>query len=247
MSFKIFLLCLLAILMAFWGYLRWQAGGDPNSYFNQATRYQLGKHGTFRWLLGLNLPGDSRGEYLTGSEPLIVELVQAKGLEIDEEGFRKFVSQVEKLTGRSVQVYNVDVFDNKGELAPQDLSEIVRGFRRHKQLSQPNLFIIYAQDFEHPAGHVADTYRDFGIVVSHKRLSDSVAQYRQAIREYLPAVLLHQFGLQLGLSVNNDAQCVMNQELDKPKPAFAFNGWQAPSQPCSRELDQLNGIKASLK
>jgi hypothetical protein len=247
MTFKTFLVLLVLLAVGVVGYLRFQAQGDPGSYFNQGRRYSLGKSPLWRSLLGTHKVGDARGQYLADGEPIVVEVLASRGLEVNEEGLRQFASEVTRITGRKTSLVNVDVFDGSMVVDSQ-IPKLVESFRRHKQLGQPNIFVIYAGDFEgSEVTGPAKAFNEFGILVSNAKLKDLTSQYAQATRTYLAGVMLHQFGHQLGLSESTDKKCIMQQELEKPTRALVFAGSTLPDTYCDKELEQAATIRASVQ
>ena len=147
MNFKSFALLLAIGTLGLFIYLKVQLLGDENSVFNQTTRFQLGKHPLARNLFSLHNDGDARGEYLKGTTPIVVEVVQANTVQMSDHAIGEFVSRVERITGRSVQTFNVDTISS-GKLTDLDLKRIITSNRRHFNAGEANLFIVYAEDFE---------------------------------------------------------------------------------------------------
>lgn len=246
MSYKTFLFLLLLLAIGLLGYMRYQAAGNPNSYFNQTTRFKLAKSEFWRWALGMHLVGDARAEYLAGGEPIVIEAVNSKQLDIDNEGLQKFANQVSRITGRKTTVINVDTITNL-TVSDADLPSLVANFRRHKSYGQPDIFIIYAEDFQgSDTAGPSKPFDSFGIVVSDKKLKDLTSQYSQAIREYLPATLLHSFGYQLGLPDSQDSNCIMQPEVQIPTSALIFYAKQLPDAYCDSEIDQAKRIASGF-
>lgn len=246
MTYKLFFFLLLLLAVGIWGYLRYQASGDSGSYFNQTTRYSLGKSEFWRGLLNLHKVGDARGDYLTTKNPIIIEVVSARGLDINDEGLRQFAAGVQQITGQKTSIINVDFFDPI-TVTDNDLPTLVKNFRRHKQFGQPNIFVVYANDFAGSDQGPAKAFDEFGILVSDNKLKDLTSQYSQALRQYLPGVMLYQFGLQLGLSQSDDGSCIMQPELQQPTRALLFSGKALPDSYCDAEIAQAAGIKAALQ
>lgn len=245
MSYKIFLLLVVLAVASLLGYLRYQAQGSKDNYFNQTTRYNLGKNDFWRWSLGLHEVGDAKAQYLNG-DVIVVEVVTARGLEANEEALRKFSSEIEKITGKKTAIINVDTFDSK-YVNNSQLEELTSKYRRHKRFNQPNLFVVYASDFEGSENGPAKAFSEFGILVSDKVLKDLTSEYGQALREYMASTMLYEFGSQIGLTEKRDANCIMQSDVKKPGRAILFYGTLLPSSYCNAEIEQADQIKANFK
>jgi hypothetical protein len=245
MNFKTFFLGLIIIVSGLFIYLKTMSLGDENSYFNQNTRYQLGKYGWVRTLLGLRKDGDARAEYLIGDGAITVEIVKPNNVIVDQDAIDGFLESVEAITGRKTIFYNTDTIKG-GKLSDEDLKSIIRKNRRHRTPGSPNLFIIYSDDFS-TGGEVGRTYQEFGILLSGNRLNELTSNYPAAKTQYIQSTLLHEFGHQIGLLHNEDLNCVMNAAVESPRKAQSFSGAFTPVEFCPIELDELNGIKQALK
>lgn len=226
-------------------YLKLQVLGNENSKFNQTTRYKLGKHRWLRNVLGLHNDGDGRGWYIFGKEPLIIEVVLAKGAELNDEVLRNFAKKTENILGRKALIINTDFIEN-GWLSESQLGEEIKKHRHYQTSGQPNLFVIYADDFQRESGFVGQTYKEFGILLSDKRLREVVADYPHSLDDYIESTLLHEFGHQLGFDHNWQDGCIMNEKVDQPDPQGVFRGRYTPTEFCEFELNQLQKIKDSL-
>jgi hypothetical protein len=246
MNFKAFIALILVLVLAVWGYVRYEAAQTGDTYFNQTTRYALGKSDFWRWVLNLNRVGDAKGQFLAGDEPIVIEVLMGKGLEINEEGLNKFVSEVERATGRKTDLINVD-FADLNLVKDSDLPNLITSFRRHRIYGRPDLFIIYAKDFEGSQGVASKPFNAFGILVSDQKLKDLTSYYSQAVRDYLPAVLLNSFGQQLGLSQSHGYSCIMQDLVLHPNSALIFSGPALPTKYCDSEIEQAKQIGESLK
>lgn len=246
MSFKTFCFLLLLLALGIWGYFRYEASQNGNTYFNVSQRYSLGKSEFWRTVLNLNRVGDAKGQYLTDTEPTIIEVVTTKGLEINEEGLLRFAGEVQRITGRQASTINVDTISND-QVSDRDLPDLVKNFRRHKQFGQPEIFVVYASDFEGSENGPSKPFYDFGILVSDQKLKDLTSQYAQSVRDYLPAVMLNSFGKQIGLSDTKDINCIMQPGILDPKPTLAFYGTILPYTYCDAEIQQAKNIAENLK
>ena len=242
---KIFLILIIAASGAFI-YLKIQTLTDDSSAFNQTTRYELGKRGWVRTILGLHKDGDARLEYLQGTTPLIVEVVQSKSAALPDEALSNFVAKVSEYTGRNVIVYNVDTIDN-AKVTMEKIPEIVENNRRHLVLGEPNLFIIFAEDFDGEDSEVARTVEEYGMILSSSKLRELTSAFSPAFPQYVESTLLHEFGHQIGLPHNERPECIMNSSVESPLGALSFSLPTTPTRFCPFELNQLQEIKKKFQ
>lgn len=239
---KTFLLLLFILISGSFIYLKVQVLGDPNSGFNQTTRYTLGKYSIMRSILGMHSAGDARAEYLGGTGSIAVEIVRAQGTALSDQAMSDFANDVKIYIGRPVMLYTTD-FVKEGLLTDADLEKIVSEHRHRDLPGQTSLFVIYAGDYVRKDGEVAKTYKDFGIVISDTALRDTTQDYSQSLEQYAQSTMLHELGHQLGLDHNTEDDCVMNAEVESPQLGGVFSGSFTPLEFCDFELKQLNAIK----
>lgn len=220
--------------------------GDPQSKFNQTTRYDLGRYQFARSLLGMHSYGDAREWYLKPGSPIVIEAVTATGAGMDDKAFNNFVQDVKEYTGREVSVFNTEKIPG-GVLSDADLGEIASKYRRHVLSGQANLFVIYAQDFKRSGTEIGKTFQEYGIVLSDKRLREVTADFPQAMAQYVESTLLHEFGHQIGLDHNSEPDCIMNERVEKPEKLNFFSSEYTNTKFCNFELGQLSKIKATIK
>ncbi|MCX6797585.1 MAG: hypothetical protein NTX98_03870 [Candidatus Doudnabacteria bacterium] len=245
MRVKTFFLFLLIIVLGVFVYISVKVRGDLNSDFNQTYRYKLGRNGIFRALFGLHNDGDARAQYLLGGGPLVVEIVEPLGLDMPEESINDFTRKISNLLGRETILYNVDHIPS-GSLGETDLEEIVKEKRRHFLPGQPNLFIVYAEDYIGRGGEVGKTYKEFAILLSHKGLKEITNQQPEAFKQYLETTVLHEFGHQIGLPHNGQSDCIMNEKVNRPEAQGFFDGFYTPDEFCALEKQNLEDIKKNL-
>ena len=241
---KTFYLFLLAVLLFTFVYIKSESQGDLNSQFNQTTRFQLGRYSLLRTVFGLHQPGDARGWFLKGAGPIDIEVVQAKGAGIDEAGLNNFAARVTKYTGRPAMIFHSDTVQG-GTLSPADLATINNDDRHQAASGDTNLFVIYAQDFQNSGADAARPYQEAAVVVSDVNLRRLAQNSPQAVTQYTEALLLHEFGRQLGLPENTQDGCIMNRQIQAPQWLNLESG-DLLQDFCPFELGQLQAIKSQF-
>ena len=241
---KKFLLLLFIATCCSFIYLKVQILGDANSSFNMTTRYSLGKYSILRDILGLHSYGDARNWYLSGNEGIVLEVVQSKESQIDDQTLNNFAADIKMYTGKNVSIFNTEQISDS-TLSDSDLEDVAKSYRHHVITGAANLFVIYANDYKRKGQEIAKTVDEYGIVLSDKRLKQVTANYPQSMSQYVESTLLHEFGHQLGLEHNDRSGCIMNAKAEDPEAQGLFDGSYTVTKFCDYELNQLNVIKAA--
>lgn len=245
MRIKTFGLLILIVILGSFVYLTSAVRGNENSHFNQTTRYKLGQYGWVRALFSLHKNGDAKMQYLFGSGPIVLEIVQATGVELHPESIDSLARSSSQLINRTVQIFNVDIIKS-GQLTDADIWTVVKEKRRHYLPGQPNFFVIVADDYV-GGKEIGKTFQEFGAVISYNRLKEVTSNYSALLEQYLGSIILHEFGHQLGLNHNDGSNCIMNAKIENPDVMGIFDSIYTPKEFCEFEINQIKEIKASLK
>ena len=245
MGFKTFIVLLVLLLGGLFAYIKVQTLGSPQSTFNQTTRFTLGRHPNLRTIFSLHSAGDAREEYLTGTDDLLIEISEAPGTQLDQSALDDFAAKVGKYIGRPTKVYDVDEVAN-GNLSSSDIASYISVDKRNFEPGAPILYIIYADDFDNSIPGPAMTFGESGIVLSDQRLKSLTASDSETLPQYQESALLHEFGYQMGLSLNQDQTCVMSAAVENPRAASTFSAAYIPIDFCPAELSELQQIQMSL-
>ncbi len=239
---KKIVLLLLVLALGWFGYARWQASQPADTSWNQTARLSLGKHPSLRWLLGLRRAGDARQQYLSGSGPIVVEIVAPENTPMSSPGVDAFVKALESSLGRHVTLYTVDNIAS-GTFGDAELEAADSSYHRHASFGEPGLFIMYTDDFTGSDVSPVRTFNEYGIVLSRARVEQLTASFPEDRPEYTTSLLLHGVGRQLGLPDSDVAGCVMHPDVEHPKGAVRFGGLSTPVEFCDRELEFIGTQK----
>jgi hypothetical protein len=248
MSIKSLFGIVLIILLGIFIYLKIQISGNPNSNFNQTTRFSLGKHPVYRTILGLHNAGDASSEYLEGTGPITIEWFAPQEENIDQSILTKFASLVSQYTGRQANaMFAGGVSD--GTINVSDL-----GTYRLKAGAQvpagSTMLVFIAEDYSPRTGtDISSTYQETGMILSLNAHRRFLQDYPQDLNQYLLSSLIHQFGKQIGVSENTnaDSACIMNSSPGINGNPVEVYGRVEPQDFCQAEQDEINNIKLQLQ
>ncbi len=242
MSFKSLFFIIIILLLGTFLYLKYEAAGDPDSGFNQTTRYDLGQHPFLRTIIGLHNTGDARGEYLGNPSPLVIEWLEPQTDNVDTTTIQSFADLVGKYTGRQTQVFFGGAVST-GTVQLQDLNNLV--FRSLQKPSGDSvLYLVFADDYQPRAQQEQfTTYEESTIVLSLNANQQFTQNYPQYSDNYLLAGMLRGFGKQIGLSADTDPSCVMDSTVGVNGQPFEAVGQSVPQDFCPAEQSQIQNLK----
>ena len=225
--------------------MKLEVGGDPNSHFNQTTRFALAKHPVLRTLFGLHNKGDARAEYLQGSSPLVIEWFQPVSENVDSSVVQKFADLAEKYTGRQTRViFGGDVSEGVIPLSAADNLAL----KADPPFGSSAFYVVFATDYQpKDSGEFSTTHGESTAVISLNANRQFLASYPQDLNNYLLADLLHEFGNEIGLSEQGtDPSCLMDLHAGKDGQPLESFGYTEPQDFCPAEVNEINNIKASF-
>ena len=239
----IILLIVIAILGTFI-YLKLQVSGDPNSTFNQSTRYTLGKHPWLRTIFSLRSFGDARAEFFSGSGPIIIEWFKPQTEDMDFSGvLDKFSQAVAGYTGREVKVTRSGSVDDS-TLAIANLAVYKLNASVKESGGGSALLVFFTFDYSpRDNNELSATYEETGMVIAltaHKKFAQD---YSQDLNTYLLSSLSHEFGHQIGLSHNTDPKCIMSLHAGIDGKPLESYGRTTPQDFCQVEKEQIANLK----
>jgi hypothetical protein len=243
MSYKTILLIILILFLGVFIYLKWEVGGDPNSRFNQTTRFALAKHPVIRTLLGLHNKGDARVEYLGGSGPFVIEWFQPVTENVDTAVIQQFADLAGKYTGRQNQV----VFGGNISEGTIPLSSV-----ENLALKAPNLpsgasvfYVIFATDYQpKDSAELSTTHGETMAVISLNANRQFLANNSQYLNNYLFSDMLHEFGNEIGLNEKTtDTSCIMDLHAGINGQPLENFGRTTPQDFCPVEQEQIKQLR----
>ena len=243
MSYKTILLIILILFLGVFIFLKWEVGGDPNSRFNQTTRFALAKYPVMRTLLGLHNKGDARAEYLKGSGPLVIEWVQPVSESVDNTVLQKFADLVGKYTGRETRViFGGGVSEGT---APLSLVDNLAFKAPGVSLQSSVLYVVFTTDYQpKDSAEFSTTHGETAMVISLNANRQFLGSYSSYLNNYLLSDLLHEFGSQIGLpEQGSNPDCVMNLQAGINGRPLESTGRTTPQDFCPAEQEQIKQLK----
>lgn len=247
MNFKTIFFIIIILFFGVFLYVKYQAMGDPNSRFNQTTRFALAKRPVLRTLLGLHNHGDARAEYLGNPGPLVIEWFKPITENIDSAVLQQFADLAGKYTGRqALTVFGGSVSEDTIDLRGlENLS--AKGPRPPSGSSV--FYVVFATDYQpkDPA-ELSTTHGETTAVISLNGNRQFLANYQQYLNNYLLSDLLHEFGNEIGLNEQTtDTSCIMDLHAGIDGQPLERYGGSTPQDFCPAEANQINNIKASFQ
>jgi hypothetical protein len=238
---KSFLALLFLLLFGTFIFLKVQINEDPNSKFNQTTRFNLGKNGVERSILGLHNAGDARIEYLQNKGPLAIEWFKSTSQDLDTKPINDFAALVGQYTDRQTEVIY------GGALSDGTVPVPVLGsfnLKADTQSTASTFAVFFTQDYSpRQINELSTTYKESGMIISISANQNFLQNYSQDINQYYLSDMLYQFGHQIGLEDNNDPDCIMNSHAGIDGQPFEVYGKTGPLDYCQAEKDQINKLK----
>jgi predicted Zn-dependent protease len=244
MSIKALLLIIVIAAASVFIYLKIMSLGDPNSNFNQTTRYSLGKKPWVRTVLSLHNDGDARGEYFcTNCGPLVIEWFKPQTEEVNKNILEQFAKSVTEYTGRQAQaIEGGPVGDSI--LSKSNLSSLTVKKFAQKIPNASILYIFFVEDYKpRDAQELSTTYGESAMLVSLNAHRAFLKNYPSQLDIYLFSTLLHEFGHEIGLQHNNDSSCVMYAHAGIGGQPMEVYSHETPTDFCPAEQNQINQLR----
>lgn len=215
------LLILIALTFGF-VFLKSQALGAEENYFNRHWRATFSRQPLLRFLLGLHYDGDGRADYLGQRyKSILVEVDTMDGVEPRFAALELFVKRIQEATGKPATYLLSDRhIAGQSEIAESELEKIVNRYRNyHSAGDVATLYFLYAKQMAGEPDLLGKTYQEYGIVLFADSLRRFTADHPETLSNYEASTALHEFGHQLGLSHDEFAGCLMNTRAETdPRP-----------------------------
>jgi predicted Zn-dependent protease len=239
---KVFLLLAVIAGCGLFIFLKVEVLGDPNSNFNQTTRFKLGGYPIVRTILGLHSAGDAREEYFYGKGPIQIVWFAPETENIDQSALQKFADLVSTYTGRQVQLVGGGAIDDTTLQLSNLHNQEFKNFAVASGASP--LFVFFTEDYApRPDQEISTTYLEAGMVISLNAHRQFLQGYTQYMNNYLLSSMLHEFGHQIGLNHNSDPACIMDAHAGINGHPQEADGLQTPQDFCPAEQAQIAQLK----
>jgi hypothetical protein len=243
MSFKAVFLIFVVLVIGTFAYFKYEVMGDPNSNFNQTTRFVLGAHPVIRAVLGIHNRGDARVEFLHGTGPLVIKWFQPDTESLEPSLIQSFADAVAKNTGRQTQViYGGYVSDGIVDLnSLQNLVAKGPGTPSNSSV----LYVVFATDYQpKDSGELSTTKGETTIVFSLTAHRNFLESFPQNLNSYLLAGMLHEFGNEIGLpEQGTDPNCIMNLHAGINGQPLEAHAYTEPQDYCPAEQTEIQQLK----
>jgi hypothetical protein len=241
------LLLLLVIAGSFaFVFLRIQANGSENNFFNTSYREIFAANETLRKILGLHFDGDGKADYLSPKYSKInIEVDEMSGLDISRFALDTLVSRMQAITGKQV-TYTINdtaipFSDNLNETQIQDLANLYRN--EHNSGDTASVYLLYLTMEDNDTDRLGVTLQEYGMVLFQGPLELFTKSSPNSLPDFIESTALHEFGHQLGLPHNDYQSCLMQASVDAPSGFDFINGVVTDFCPYERDLIESAKLK----
>lgn len=217
---RVLVTCFLSIviLVSFsFVWLKTQAAGPEDNYFNRELRVKLAARSWLRQLLGLHGYGDARADYLGGKyRKILIEVDVMNSLSARYEALDLLADRMAQATGKDVS-YIISDKNIPYERAASDpvIKRLTARYRNRQSAGDTAvLYVLYASrgDEESLLGL---TFEENAVVLFAETLAEFVGRNLSVAAAYETSTILHEAGHQLGLDHNGEEACLMNEHADQ--------------------------------
>lgn len=240
----VFILLLIILATSSYIFLKISAQSTESNFFNDNLRGKFACHPLTRKILGLHFDGDARSDYLGSRyDNITLKIVSMEGLEIDNETAELFADKIQKATEKTTK-YS---FHSTILFSPTTNSKNLEGIIKNSYDLPSQGAVIYiaiASREDNDGKLLGSTLRENGIVLFKNTAMDSMrSDSAENLKGYLAALMLHEFGHQIGLDHNNIPGCLMNEETE-----FSDSGrlLDNKSDFCDFEREQIKQISGNI-
>jgi hypothetical protein len=133
----------------------------------------------------------------------------------DKDSLDQFIHKVAEVTGKptSYKFIKTDIpFENYSEI--NTLQEYLDNRKYKNEKDEAVLSLIIASQLKNSENQIGSTLGENGIILFQGTLNKYMINERDDVTSNASAVLLHEFGHQLGLNHNNNYGCLMNESSE---------------------------------
>lgn len=218
-KFFVIVVLLLIIVFSFgFAWLKSQAQGAENNYFNSRLREKFARIPLWRTVLGLHYDGDAKADYLGHRyRKILIEVDVMDKTEVNLAALDLLVEKIAASTGKpTTYLVSDQSIPYKETLNSQQIGDLVTRYRNHQsQGDTAAVYLLYGSRDEHSPSLLGSTYREDGIILFEDSLQQFTAENPKILADYEESTALHEFGHQLGLPHNNVPFCLMNERADE--------------------------------
>ena len=235
-------LLLIILVSASFIYLKTAAQENKNNFFNDNLRYRFARYPLLRNILGLHYDGDAKYDYLgPETKNITIRIIPMEGMSVSDETVKVFFQNVQVITGKTAKYVNYPpiAFHSTSNLPDLRKQLIENNYSSPDQ--EAVIYLIIAGQKENDTDQLGSTLQENGIVVFQNTLMDHMRMDTpQNVEKYEAALMLHEFGHQIGLDHNPIPGCLMNEQtefMDIGRIAEMKNDF------CDVEKEQIRNMK----
>lgn len=217
---KLLVICFLFIVIGLslsFSWVKIQASGPDDNYFNRELRSRFTAVPFFRHVLSLHYDGDARADYLGGKyKKIVIEVDTMQDIGARYEALDLLRDRVRQITGKPTSYI---ISDNnilyEREVDETGIEKLVKQYRNRESSDDTAvLYLLYASSSADQPDLLGLTYQEYGIILFYNALQDFTDENPKVLVNYEASTALHEFGHQIGLPHNERQNCLMNKSAE---------------------------------
>lgn len=218
----VIILSLIIIISFSFIFLKTQADGPENNFFNRELRVKFANFLLLRQILYLHNDGDGKTDYLGKHyDKIFIEVDTMKSESINIDVLNQLAQKIQAVTSKPVSYFVSDTaIPYKNSLNASEIDTLVNRYRNYKSAGDTaTLYLLYLSQQENEPKTLGLTYQEYGLILFENALIEFTKNNPLTLPNYELSTALHEFGHQLGLPHNSEPGCLMNEHAEKNQVA----------------------------